>query len=180
VKAKTNFIFALCCVVGLTACALTPAQERLQQPMPLPEGSWTVEQLHPNDMENVTEKRWLDRQSDDMVQTFVFEYQPNANLQQAKRIDDEQGQLNCDLLFDSRVLSEDSNQGYPQLTWVSECKSKTGLYSKVLHKAIAGQTSLFVFNRIWRQQPLQKEWDLWLNYSQQIQLCTTKAGNSCR
>ncbi|WP_337880117.1 hypothetical protein [Rheinheimera sp.] len=164
----------------LSGCSTTYYQERLQQPMPLPEGEWTMTRLHPNDLDLVTEMRWQDKNSQDLVQSFVFEQQPNVNLQETKRIDDEQGQLNCDLLFDSQILSQTQQQGYPQLTWVSECKSKTGQYSKVLHKAIAGKESLYVFNRIWRTQPLQTEWDLWLAYSNRIYVCDQRVATGCQ
>lgn len=166
-------------LVLLGGCSTTAYLERLQQPTPLPEGEWVMTQQHPNDLEQVTEMRWQDKNSQDLVQSFVFEHQPDADLQETKRIDDEQGQLNCDLLFDSQILSETPQHGYPQLTWVSECKSKTGQYSKVLHKAIAGKESLYVFNRIWRTQPLQTEWDLWLDYTNRIHVCDQRSASGC-
>ena len=164
----------------LAGCSSLQYQERLQQPMPLPEGEWTMTRLHPNDLALVNEMRWQDKNSQDLVQSFVFEQQSNVNLQDTKRIDDEQGQLNCDLLFDSQILDQTPQRGYPQLTWVSECKSSTGKYSKVLHKAIAGKESLYVFNRIWRTQPLQTEWDLWLDYSHRIHVCDQRQASSCQ
>ena len=89
--------------------------ERLQQPMPLPEGEWTVTQSNPNDRNNVTEMRWQAVDSENYVQSFVFEQQPNSDLMKTKTIDDQQGQRNCDELFDSQILSKEPVNGYPAL-----------------------------------------------------------------
>jgi hypothetical protein len=172
---KTYTGFVLICGLLLTACAVPRYTERLQQPMPLPEGKWTVTQSHPNDMDNVTEVRWQSVNSEDYVQSFVFEQQPDSNLLKTKTIDDQQGQRNCDELFDSQILSQEPVNGYPALVWVSECKSKSGAYSKILHKSLAGKESLYVFNKVWRSLPLQTEWDLWLDYANKIHLCDTKS-----
>ncbi len=48
---KTYSGFVLISSLLLTACAMPRYTERLQQPMPLPEGEWTVTQSNPNDME---------------------------------------------------------------------------------------------------------------------------------
>jgi hypothetical protein len=168
---KIYHSFVVLSSLVLVCCAMPRYTERLQQPVPLPEGQWTVSQTHPNEMTNVTEVRWQSVNSADYVQSFVFEQQPSSDLMKTKTIDDQQGQSNCDELFDSQILSQEPVNGYPALVWVSECKSKSGAYSKILHKSIAGKESLYVFNRVWRSPPLQAEWDLWLNYSHQIHLC---------
>jgi hypothetical protein len=172
---KTYSSFVLISSLLLTSCAMPRYTERLQQPMPLPEGEWTVTQSNPNDMENVTEIRWQAVDSDNYVQSFVFEQQPNSDLMKTKTIDDQQGQRNCDELFDSQILSTEPVNGYPALVWVSECKSKNGAYSKILHKSIAGKQSLYVFNKVWRSLPLQTEWDLWLDYTHKIQVCDSQS-----
>ncbi len=173
--------FVLIGSLVLTGCALPRYTERLQQPMPLPEGEWTVSKHNPNDMENVTEMRWQAVDSENYVQSFVFEQQPNSDLMKTKMIDDQQGQRNCDELFDSQILNQHPVNGYPALVWVSECKSKSGAYSKILHKSIAGKESLYVFNKVWRTLPLQKEWDLWLNYANKIQICdSTSKSHPCK
>jgi hypothetical protein len=178
---KTYSGFVLISSLLLTACAMPRYTERLQQPMPLPEGEWTVTQSNPNDMNNVTEMRWQAVDSENYVQSFVFEQQPNSDLMKTKTIDDQQGQRNCDELFDSQILSKEPVNGYPALVWVSECKSKSGAYSKILHKSIAGKESLYVFNKVWRSLPLQTEWDLWLDYTNKIHICDINSkSQSCK
>lgn len=175
-KRTTSTLFIL---LSLTACSHTPFAERLQQPLPLPSGQWQQSQLHPQGMTRVTEMRWQEVQGDGVVKSFVFEQQPNADLFATKRIDDAQGQANCDAFFDSKVLDQQPQNGYPQLTWVSDCQTQSGLYSKVLHKVIAGHESLYVFNRLWRHEPLQLEWDLWLEYSKKIHVCHQDKNPKC-
>ncbi|MCY7296878.1 hypothetical protein [Alteromonas sp. a30] len=175
--APSKLFAALFALTVLASCANNPYEnfkgETLIQPLPLPESDWQVTQ-HETESGNIIETRWNKDASQDMVQTFVMRDVANASLETLKANDDNLGKASCDEHFQSQVLSDHQQNGYPQLTWFSECEIGAGLYIKTLHKSILGNDSHYLFKRIFRTPPKPKQWQTWLDYVNRIQVCDNR------
>lgn len=121
------------------------------------------------------ETRWVSKTSRDMAQTFVVYGNTGGDVTQGKITDDRIGSSKCDVSFDSQVLSDSAQNGYPQLTWMSECRNSDGYYSKTLHKTIAGNDSQYTFRRIFKAVPQDNQWQLWREYVDTIHVCDSRS-----
>ncbi len=172
-------ILVLVLVIILAACSSTSNKsefkaENLIQKFPLPEGDWDVYQREPEGT-NMLETRWVSKTSDDLAQTFVMYNTPNGDPQRTMDSDHKVGKKNCDILFQSDLVSNEVQNGYPQLTWQSECKSSNGYYSKTIHKTISGNDSQYAFKRIFKSKPSDESWQLWLSYASSIEVCDSRS-----
>ncbi|NMH60726.1 hypothetical protein [Alteromonas ponticola] len=144
----------------------------LVQKMPLPSGEWNVVQL-PKEKDDTLETRWMSTTMSDMAQTIVTYDAHNADLYSLKNEDDGKGKKACTGGFSSKVLSEGRQNGYPQLTWRSLCRTASGYTALVLHKSIAGNQALYRFRRTFPAIPSRPEWLLWIKYSRAFSVCDT-------
>lgn len=164
-------------VATLAGCGATSKKsvlknEQLLQTLPLPEGTWEVYQRKPSG--NVLQTTWLMPSTKDLLQVFVVYGDGKADLQLVMDGDSKIGRKNCEVLFSSSVVSSNNVNSYPQLTWQSECKTQSGFYSMSMHKAIAGNDSLYMVKRIFKSKPSDVTWRLWSDYLGTISLCDSR------
>ncbi len=180
---RRAFFLVISSVWLLTSCASHPFAnfegETLIQPLPLPEQDWQLFQRE-IDEPNMIETRWTQDATQDITQTFVMPQAggKKADVMQSKNNDDHLGKASCNVSFTSKVLSDENENGYRQLTWQSECEMQAGLYIKTLHKSIVGNESMYLFKRIFRTVPEPKQWQQWVDYANSIHVCDTRLSAS--
>jgi len=164
--------------VFLYGCATTQtnqqsfSNENLLQSIPLPNGEWTAYQKKEK---NMLETMWKKEGSGDFAKTFVL-YNETSNTMSYKESDDGFGRKNCDE-FKSEILKNETENGYPALTWYSECKRIDGFYTKTINKAIKGNDSTYVLKRVWRNKPEENDWNTWVDYYAKIIACDSRGNN---
>ena len=146
--------------------------ENLLMNLPLPEGEWEMTQGKVD--KNTLENRWTAIDGNAMLQVFILYNQPESNPELSKQSDMQIGQKHCDKLFESENVLSESQYGYPQLIWYTECKTSAGFYSKSIHKVIVGKDSRYEIKKIFYQPPNLKRWQLWLDYLSEISVCDSR------
>ena len=170
-------VFSIALVLlAISGCAATPlnpsglVNENLLQNFPLPNGEWDSRQKKSG---NILEIRWAQRNSKDLAQTFIISG-AKREVSAYKDGDDKAGKQDCDN-FESDAIDDREENGYPTLTWYSECRKANGYYSKTLSKVIRGNDSAYILRRIWRRAPQEADWQAWLGYYQDVKVCDSRS-----
>jgi len=142
------------------------------QPLPFPSGEW-VKHQEENTRMAMLKTKWRSKTSLDSIITFVLYRTPNVNLKNAMTPDIKRGKESCDLFFKATLISKELQNGYPQITWVNECKTSKGIHTKTIHKKIAGNKSKYSISRIFSSNPSENELEVWINYINSITVCST-------
>ena len=168
-------------LLAVSGCATTPqnppglVNENLLQNFPLPNGEWVSRQKKSG---NMLEIRWSQSHSKDLAQTFII-YGARREVSAYKEGDDKAGKQDCEN-FESNVIDGREENGYPALTWYSECRKANGYYSKTLSKVIRGNDSAYILRRIWRDTPQESDWQGWLDYYKDVTVCDSRGrGHPC-
>ena len=150
--------------------------EKLMQSLPLPSGTWEMFEREFDDS-GMKEKRWISLNSKDLVQVFVYKNRSlsEGDVYRTKLIWDANGRRACGLSFGSQIISEGRRNGYPYLTWASECRNQGGIYTKVVHSTIMGKDADYLFARVFRSRPTEIEWKKWVQYTETISLCDSRS-----
>ena len=170
-------LFTLIILIVLSSCASTTiptkdTSEILLQPSPFPSEEWVKYQEENVRMAMLTTK-WKSKTSLDSIITFVLYRTPNVNLENAMEPDIKRGKASCDVLFEVTPISQDLQNGYPQITWVNECKTSKGIHTRTIHKKIAGNKSKYSISRVFSSNPSNNQLELWLNYIDSITVCSS-------
>ena len=81
--------------------------------------------------------------------------------------------------FTSADLGKGQSNGYPQLTWETTCDTGSKKI-RVLHKAIAGNDSMYLARKFWYREATASAVREWKELFQQTYLCDTrKAEHPC-
>ena len=113
----------------LASCATSPTQdfykgENLLFSRKLPEGKWRVFEGTREDLD-VHEIRFESQTNQDLAFLYSYLNTPDANKYRSKHATDRSGEQKCTQSFESEVISTETVNGYPQVTWSSHCQKKT-------------------------------------------------------
>ena len=147
--------------------------ENLLQPMPLPEDSWTAYEKQDG---NVYQRMWSKNDNKDQMKTDVFRNTRSGDVVKEKEIDDTVGLGKCHN-FTSSEINKDNTSKYNSLTWLSTCKTESGIEINVLHKALSGDDSFYHLRRTWSSGYTKEQLAQWIDYFATILVCDTRIGS---
>ena len=82
------------------------------------------------------------------------------------------GEASC-TTFNSKNISSNTENGYPQLTWETTC-NKDGKSIYIIHKAISGKDSMYLARKFWYQEAAPDAVTTWKTTISKLGVCDTR------
>lgn len=83
--------------------------------------------------------------------------------------------------FTSEVLEQEPENGYSMIVWRQSCQPSDELTFHSLHKAVLGNDSLYVLNKIWKYEPSNRIRRRWESYFEDVYVCDpVRTEHPCR
>ena len=100
-------------------------------------------------------------------------YHTTAGVAAAERVYElrTQGDERSCASFDSRVLSDEPENGYSSVLWRQVCELESGQTVSSLNKTVLGNERLHIVTMIWKENPSNRAWNQWTNYMNRVYVC---------
>lgn len=149
--------------------------EHLLQPLPIPAEGWDSKRVT-NDQANMEMEVWSRNigNGSETLQVITAHDRGHTDVNRLQRDEDKAGKGYCSN-FSSSVMDTASENDYMTITWKTTCQLRgKNADVVVLHKAIAGEGSLYIIQKTWNGSFTDASLRVWVDYLNRIGLCNPR------
>jgi hypothetical protein len=168
-------VLALALGVFLSRAVVWHKGEKLLQPLPIPGEGWTAKRTT-NDQAKMEMEVWTKNSGSgsETLQVIVAHDRGHTDVKRLQEKEDKAGKGYCSN-FSSNVMDTASENNYKTITWKTKCRLRgKNAEVVVLHKAIAGEDSLYIIQKTWNDSFNEESLRVWIDYLNRIGLCSAR------